>query len=232
MPTYASKRPAYKKGYSKRPSRKVTPYLVAKIAKTVARKAQPAREIRFNLQGLSMNTTAVGNSFVVLELTNIAQGPQDNQRLGDQIFMTGMKFQWSAQHNGVTPRSLRLMVVKNLNRNGDLLDVTTWTDLFTNPDETDRTADGLAGDITAPINANYRKFLDKSVIIDPQKTMVSSGQVYVPLNTKVIYDNLGTASTPSSGRIYLLAHVAQFDVTGTASSTIFNSFARVFYRDA
>lgn len=231
MPYYAPKKSAYtkKKRYARRPRQTVTPALVTKMI----RKAEPTKEMRYEFYNTNFKTTApISDSFSLTELTNITQGPQENQRIGDSIYLCGVKLKFTCNNPSTTPRNLRVMVLANRNANGDLLDTTTWTDLFTQTDETDRTADALNGDIVANINANYKIFMDRQYRLDASNLDVVSKQMYVPLGHKVIFDNLGTANLPSNGKVFIIAHLAEYDTTGVATASKFICNARVFFKDS
>lgn len=235
MPYHArsTKSKTYKKGYHKGTSRTVTPYTVAKIAKSVANKSKPTREKRFTFYNLTMKTTApISNSFLYKTMTLINQGSSDNERLGDKIYMSGVKLNFSCDNPATTSRCLRVLILQNNNRNGDLLDLSTWTDLFTQDDESDRTADGLAGDINAPVNSNYRIFCDKKFTLEPSGAKDIQRSFYCPIQKKVEYNNLGDNTTASSGEIYCIFHLSEFGSATVATESHLFATARVFFKDA
>lgn len=226
-----------KKGYSKGPSSKVTKSDVVKIAKQVAHKAMPTREARFPLDNVSatFHTNTVANAFKYAVLTALEQGDQDNQRTGDKCYFSGAKFRFSCTNPNSAPRAVRVIFCRNINRNGDLLDVSTWSDLYTKNDETDRSADNKSGDLTHPLNTGVLQiFYDKTFHVRPDSTGLPldvSG--YVKINQKVTWDNLGTSySTVSSGIIFAIFHLIEPTDTLSATVSPFNAMVRVFYKDA
>lgn len=240
--SYASKKSysrsyGKKKGYNKGPSSKVTRSDVVKIARQVSRKSLPTREARFPLDNVAatFHTGALANSFKYAVLTALEQGDQQNQRTGDKCYYAGAKFRFSCSNPLTVARAVRVIFARNINRNGDLLDVSTWTDLYTKNDETDRTADMKSGDLTSPLNTGVLEiFFDKTYHVRPDSTGLPldiSG--YVKLNRKVEWDNLGTNyATVSNGSIYAIFHLIEpTDATSTSVSA-FNAMIRVFYKDA
>lgn len=233
---YARRRPASrsskKKTYSKKP-RKVTLATVKKVAKSVVTKLTPKREIRFHNFGF-FNTGTFSQSWGLVNLNNIALGTQDNQRTGDKIYMSGFHTVFAIRNTSGLPRSFRIIVLKDMNRNGDVLDITGLDNLFTDVSELDRQADGLVGDITSPINSNYKVFYHKQMLLEPEQL----GKDYVfkkfiPLKQLVRYDNLGAQpTTPQSGNIRLLWKVEEFTSTPSGSNVQYEAFQRVYYRDA
>lgn len=235
MPRYAkSRRPPYKKRYTKRVGRKVTAYTAAKIAKKVVKSQAPTKEFRV-VQSPALNTAALANSFNNDVLTNISQGTADNTRDGRVIYMVGAQIMLNAHNPHTTPRCVRFMVFQDINRAGDLLDTTAWTDLFTQQSKADHTATALYNDISYPLNSNFKIFCDKKFIVSASNAATNAIQrrFWVPIRRKIYYDNLGTASNvPSSGKIYAVCHISELDNTTSSTSSRVSWFARVFFKDA
>lgn len=233
MPYAKSKSRSYKKGYSKRAGRTVTPYSVAKIAKQVVRAQRPTKEHRV-VQSPALNTAALANSFNYDVLTNIGQGDAENQRIGDSIYMVGAKLKFNMHNPHTVPRNLRVMVLQDNSRAGDLLDTTGWSDLFTSNNEADYSATGLYSDVSYPINSNYTIYFDRSYIVPADGTAQNALErsLWVPIRRKVQYDNLGTTSNvPASGKIYVIFHISEMDNTVSSTSSRVSWFARTFYKD-
>jgi len=237
MPRYASKRSSArtykKKGYSKRYPKKLTVATVKAVAKKAVKSLAPRREMRFHEYG-TLNTGTFLASFQQLPLTNISQGVQDNQRSGDKAYITGVRFMFAVRNTGSVARSFRILILKDMNRNGDILDVVNLTDLFTDNAESDRPADGLIGDIVSPINSNYKVFHNRSFTIEPEtvgKSLIY--KKYVPIKQLVRYDNLGvTTVAVSSGQIRALVKLEEFSSVGSGALLQFEAFYQVFFRDA
>lgn len=224
-----------KKTYTKRSM--PTANYIAKIAKSVTNKEKPTREARFALDNsvTTFHTNVLANAFKYSVLNAIAQGNQPNERTGDRIYISGAKVNFMCANAHTSPRALRVMCVANQNRNGDLLDLSTFTDLFTSYAESDRTADNKSGDIVHPINEIAKIYFDKVFLIPPD----SSGgagvhkTIWIPIRRTVVYDNLGTSAvTISNGSLYLIFHLCEPDDTLSATISGFHCLTRVFYKDA
>jgi len=236
MPRYASKARASaykKKGHSKKYPKRLTVATVKAVAKKAVKQLAPRREIRFHEYG-TLNTGTFAASWQQLPLTNISLGTQDNQRSGDKIYITGVRFMLAVRNAGAVARSFRLLILKNLNRNADLLDTVGLDNLFTAEDEQDRQSDGLIGDIINPINSNYKVFLNRSFVVEPETVGRSLiYKKYCPLKQLVRYDNLGTNNTTvSSGVIRALVKLEEFQSVGSGALMQFEAFYQVFFRDA
>lgn len=239
MPYYASRTKTYKKGYRKGTSRAPNKNYIAKVARSVVRAEAPRREARFNLFH-ALDTTAVpASTFGINHLTNIVIGDNVDMRTGKSIYLKGVKFNVSMTNNSVVkPRVVRVMVVHTKNKDGDLLDTLTWTDLYQNTAFSDRTADGLSGDIISPINTDILDvYLDKRFTLS-QETANRASTVwsqYLKIDRKFHYDDAGSPGvTPQmiSGRLYVIFHVCEPDDTLGTAVTRVTGMARVFFRDA
>lgn len=231
--SYKKSRYQKKKNYTKRP---MTAYQVATIARRVAYKSQPVKECRF-LFDKGLKTNVLADSFQYSDITNIPVGTLQDERIGGAVYISGVKvnISFGVAVASTQPKAIRLMLVRTINRDADLLDLTTWTDLFTSTTYADRTADALIGDITAPINTDIvRPLYDQVIRFNPTNTDSSSFvfSKYMKINQKVLYDNDGATSQPINGKIYLIAHLCEFGLTSSANAVQMNGILRVFYRDA
>lgn len=227
---------AKKKGYRKKPTKKITKSAVVKIAKQVANKSKPTREARFWLDNSvsQFHTNLVGNAFKYAVLTSLEQGDQDNQRTGDRIWLGGCKIRVSCTNPLTVPRALRVIVCQNRNANGDLLDVGGWSDLYTNNAESDSAATNKSHDITAPLNSNIRVFYDKTFHIRPNSMGLPLDlDTFVRINKKIVYDNLGISySAVSSGTVFAIFHLIEPTDVLDPTPSPFSAMIRVFYKDA
>jgi len=232
---YARRRPASrsakKKTYSKKYSKKLTVATVKKVAKSVVTKLAPKREIRFHSFGM-LNTGTFSQSWGTVLLSNIALGTQDNQRTGDKVYLSGFQTVFALRNSSAVARSFRIIVLKDLNRNGDILDITNLDNLFTDTSEADRPADGLIGDVTSPINSNYKVFFHRQMVIEPEtvgKSVIF--RRFIPLKQLVRYDNLGSQPV-QTGNIRILWKLEEFASIPSGANLQYETFHRVFYRDA
>lgn len=230
MPYAKSKPRAYKKRYYKKSYKPVTANTVAKIARNVVRKQNPTKELRF-IQTASMHTNSLAASFVSDQPTLIAQGVAENQRLGDEVFMCGVKMKLCVTNPHSTDRNFRVMVLQDRNASGDLLDTSAWDNLFTSNSEVDYTATALVTDVTYPINSNYKVYFDKSFTLQSDGRSSINRDFWVPIMKKVKYDDLGAGTLTESGRIYVICHLSEMNTTPSTSISHCSFFARVFYKD-
>lgn len=231
MPYAKSKPRANQKRYSKKSYKSVTPYTVAKIARSVVRKQNPTKEYRF-IQTKNLNSSALANSFNHDKATLIAQGVAENQRIGDEIFLCGIKVRFAVSNPHTADRHLRLMVVQDRNQAGQLLDTTDWDNLFSYNNEADTVATGLITDVNYPINSQYKVYADRHYTLqcDGRSSVVKD--LWIPIMRKVHYDDLGSTTSLESGEVYVILHMSEM---GTATSTVLSPssmFCRVFYKDA
>lgn len=238
MPSYSAKR---KTTYRRRPYYKrkpMNPYTVAKIAKRVVNSQKPFREARFNLWH-PLDTSVLANSFGIDHLTDIQIGNEVDNRTGKSIFLKGIKFNVSLTNNSLgKPRVVRCLVVHTRNKDGDLLDTSTWTDLYTSNTFGDRPADAKSGDIVFPINRDILDvYYDRLVTLSTETSFRGCAQFskYLKINRKVTYDDSGSPGIGpqlTSGRFYVIFHVCEPDDTLDASVVRITGLARVFFTDA
>lgn len=234
--SYQSRRRPYRRPYYKR--RPVNKSTVAKIAKKVAYSTRPKRECRFNIFH-PLDSSLVATSFGVDHLTDIQQGLEVDNRSGKTIFLKGIKFNVSFANNSSTkPRALRFLLVHTRNRDGDLLDTTSWTDLYQSSTFADRPADSKSGDIVSPINRDILDvYFDKVFTLSAETANHASTlfSKYIKIGRQVHYDDSGSpGASPqlTSGRFYSIVHLCEPDDTVSADVLRVTGMARVFYSDA
>lgn len=235
MPYY--KKPYKRAPYARKPAyrrKPVTAKTVYKIAKKVHRTAGPSKETRMDVYK-GMKTNVVADSFDYYDITNIPLGTTSDERLGNRVYIAGVKLNLSFAQStaAIKTRYVRLMVVTTRNRDGDLLDLTSWSDLYTSSARADRAADGLAGDLTSPLNTDILTVYYDHLI--KLQTNENGGAVlfsrYIPVKKLVTYDNDGTTAQPTNGRIYVIMHLAEADGTASANAVHSGGMLRIFYRD-
>lgn len=237
MPSYAKSKPAYKKRYSKKPYRPLTANTVAKIARSVTRADKPVREIRFwNAATPTLDTASIANSFKKLELTEIEQGDSLDNRTGAKIYMSGVKVSVTMKNFSTQTRLVRLSLVKNRNRAGDLLDTTSYTDLYQGTGFQNRGADVSILDSQSPLNKDVLEILYDKVFYlsstgEPRDAIQFTK--YIRVNRKFEYGDDGLTNVALSGQLYWIMHVIKPDfATGNTDATDVITMARVFFKDA
>lgn len=230
MPYAKSKSRFNQKRYYKKSYKPVTANTVAKIARSVVRKQNPTKEFRFT-QNSSLSTLSLGNSFLWDSPTNIAQGAQENQRVGDSIFMCGVRLKFAISNPLSTDRQVRVMVIQDRNQAGQLLDTVDWDNLFTNNAEADTVATGTLSDVLLPINSQYKIYSDKTFTLQADGRSAVVRNYYVPIMRKIKYDNLGASTALESGKVYVIMHLSEMKTTGDSTISPGSIFCRVFYKD-
>lgn len=241
MPFY--RKPYTKKSTYRRPYRRpMTTKRVAKIARHVTRVDKPVREIRFvndgnaGRPGPTFSTLVLSDSFKTLELSNIAQGTDKDNRIGNKIWMSGVKVSITMKNFSTQSRFFRLMLVKNRNRAGDLLDTTAWSDLYQDVNFNDQGADGRILDAQSPLNKDvveifYDRVFQLSPSADPKDSFAFTK--WIRVNRKFEYGDDGSPNVALTGQLYWIMHVIQPDFgTGTADASDCITYARVFFKDA
>lgn len=225
----------YRKNY--KPRNTLTPATVAKIARQVSREDKPVRECRFWNSGTPTLTTAtLAASFNTMELSIISQGDDLNNRTGSKIYMSGVKIDVTIKNFAPQSRLVRISVVKNRNRAGDLLDTTAWSDIYQGTTYADRTADARILDSQSPLNKDVLEiFYDKVFRVAQTEDTNDSIHFtkYIPINRKFEYGDDGTTNVALSGQLYLILHVIKPDfAAGTSDATDVIAMSRVFFKDA
>lgn len=238
MPYYGSSstrfaRKTRRGGYGRKTYKKaVTAKDAYRIAKRVTRANQPRRESRFNFSKV-MSTSAVANSFLTSDVTIISQGDTFNSRSGNQVYISGVKLNYCINNPHTAPRGLRLMVVKDINMNTDVLDITTWTNLFTGSSFGDQVATGTNQDSSFPLNTGVLKVMfDRTYYLAPNSEGFKMISQYIPIKQRVTYSDLGSTTTNvDSGSIYVIAHLLESTGTPSGTSSDSDGTLRVFFRD-
>lgn len=240
MPYYTRSKSRYsRKSYGRRYGRRrpVTTRTVAKIAKRVVNKSHPMRELRKVLPNATMDTNILANSFNLVSLTDISTGDNIDNRTGNRIFLAGVKMSLSFANDSATrPRALRLMVLQLINRDAEVLDTATWTDLYQSTNYTYRTATATSADLVYPLNTDLVKPLMDTTIRISTETAKDSAyifQKYLPIRKYVEYDGYGGSPYDvHTGRFVFLAHLCEPDDTVSPSTVRASGLFRIFFRDA
>lgn len=236
MPVYNYSKKPFKKNYKKNYKKAITEKDVARIARNVSQANKLTKEKRFYTYTV-LKTDVLANSFALLDITNIDEGLEADQRVGRKIVYNGFKYNITIDNNRVEERYIRLMVLQARNAN-DPPDLSGWTDLYQDTNYQNRTADMLAGDTVYPINRDvWNVYMDKLIKLSSASTDGSSKVVsgYLRFNKRIEYDNEGAgANVPiQGGQIYFIAHACEvYAPSGsTATGTGFMALLRAFFKD-
>lgn len=231
-----SKTYAKKKGYSKRASSKVTPAVVAKIARQVTRAEKPTKEIRFQTFK-AFKTDTLANAFLTVDISNIPSGDAVDQRNGRSIVYLGFRYNIVFDSARVEERFIRLFLVQAKNVN-DPPDMTTWSDLLQDADRLNLAPNQGARDFTFPLNTDvWNVYMDKTIKLAGASTDSNVKRIsgYCKLNKRLNYDDDGTASSVpvQGGQLWLIAHCAEaYSPTGVnTTETIMDGMVRCFFKD-
>lgn len=216
--------------------RKASKPLIATI-KRVHNSMDKQKDIRMKASA-QMYTDVVGDSFAKYELSAIPIGTTEANRLGDKCTITYLDIKFSLYNFSPFGKVARVMLLRENNKRGDVINVTAWDDLFRNEDATARFSDALSGDINAMINPELVRVLADYTINIPshqeQKKFAFSFRKKLHEVLKFEYFN-GSATLPTNGRLYWLIHiispsnVAGGHVLGT-DNMVFDSYARIRFR--
>lgn len=203
----------------------------ARVTKSI-RKARKAKEGRYAVTG-DLVSNALGTSFLTADLTTLSQGTQIDQRLANETIVNYIWFTMSlANFSTVETKIVRLMIVREHQTSGVVLDTAAWTNLYTDLNFGDRVADVLSGDVTYPLNRKVVDVLyDKVITVRKQSDDVQYIRKKLKVNRNVKYAPGTSLTAPIQGRIYGIAHVCEAD-NGTSALIIrANGFFRVFFKD-
>lgn len=233
---YSKSKKPYKKTYKKKQA--IDYNTIAKIARSVTRADKPVREKRFwNSATPTLTTSTLGASFSSMELSSIPQGDDLDERTGNKIYISGVKTTISMKNFAPQSRFVRISIVKNRNKAGDLLDTSTsWSDLYQGVNYNDLGASVTLLDAQAPLNRDVLEiFYDKvfTLALVGQERDNYQFTKYIRINRKFEYGDEGDPTTSLSGQLYLIAHVIKPDfAVGNSDATDVVHMSRVFYKDA
>lgn len=229
----------YAKSKAKRRSyapKKVTKSYIAKVARQVTREAKPTKEFRVNGGGTLNTLTPPASGIYQTSLVGIGHGTLVDQRASNKIYVAGIKLKLTLMNELATaPRYVRVLVVHTTNKDGDLLDLTGWTDLLQDADRADYTPTLLNGDSVSPINTDIvRPVYDHVCKLgkDGDSDSACLLQRWIPIKQYVRFDDEGASTLLTSGQIRMI--IMMSEPNNTASSTVvrYNFMARVFFKDA
>lgn len=231
----------FRRTSTKRTTKKRRPVRRPAIRKLIAKvhnSMEKTFEIRISASSQMMSNT-VGNSFVKQELSSIALGDHINNRTGNVVHLKYINtsfsmFNWSGKH-----RVVRVMLLRENNKRGDVVDVTGWSDLYRGTGSSGRAADALSGDINHMINKELVKVLmDYTIQIQPnQFQRKASFKIKKRLNETIKYEyDAGNPTLPTNGRLYLVWHLCEPDNTVSGSTLgvdniVFDSYTQLFYKN-
>lgn len=228
-----------KKQYStsKKHSRPVSAPVVKATIDKVMVKTEPTNEIRFD-PSQSFMTDTLANSFQATDLTNITQGTQVNQRLGDHIYMCGLKAKLTYCNNLGRGRLMRVMIVRDLRPAGFTLNTSTWANLYRGQGSGTVPATRYATDAVCVLNHIQLKILYDKVINIPaadfQQRYTKDIDLKLSEHVKYNFADAGDI-TPENGKIWFICHLCEPNnvYSGGApanDAVVFDSFIRVFFK--
>lgn len=216
----------YRKGYVAK-----TAY---QVAKRVVHKSKPQRECRFQVSG-SLNSSSIPLTFKTWNCTLIDPGPELDQRDGNKIWFNGLRFSVGVNNQSTTKRFLRIMVLKQRNQSGVVLDTSAFTNLFTDDIFEDDGGTGLVTDVQQPINTGICEvFYDRTYALRPEAEGTSHMALskYVKIGRTVEFDDRGDDTDVNTGKIFLVMHISEAGTVGTSGVCQVNGMIRSFYKDA
>lgn len=229
----------YSKSKAKRRSyapKKVTKSYIAKVARQVTREVKPSKEFRVNAGGTLNTQTPPHSGIFQTSLVGIGHGTLLDQRASNKIYVAGVKLRLTLMNELATaPRYVRVLLVHTTNKDGDLLDLTDWTDIFQDSNRADYTPTLLNGDSVSPINTDIVRPLYDHVCKlgkDGDSDSACLLQRWIPVKQYVKFDNEGASTLLTSGQIRLIIMMSEPNNAPSTTVVRYNFMARVFFKDA
>lgn len=224
----------YKKTNRRRRTRRPAAKSVKAIATRVVKNWTPLKEIRFAAPtGQFLTNGTIAQRCDSNHLTSIALGNQVNQRTGDKIYITGIKFDLYCANNSATlDRHFNWCLATDIAR-GDTLNETTYGNMMEDFQ--------FAALAPSPVNTNFQytyntelikplrkgRFLVSSVGNKPTRQTSFFWKPHRP--HKVQYERVNSNNI-ISGKIFLLLHLAEAGQVASADTCDYQWRARVYFR--
>lgn len=194
-------------------------------------KTEKTQENRYSTGANLTGSPSVAGSFSVLDIHNIAQGSQLNQKASEKIYVSGAQVTIAAANKHTDARVLRVMLVQNRNP-ADTLDTTTLTDLYETEAFAPKTPDGLQGDANAPINRDVLRVLyDKRFVLKPATEQCYNFKLWMPIKRYWLYKTVANNNAIASGKTYLVVQSLEVDGSLSTNLTVYNAMVRLFYKN-
>jgi len=193
MPTYATKTPYRKKTYRKKPYKKYGKPLTVRVKKL--ERANATRETKYSQTLVTAQT--VSWSALFSDLTSISQGSSATTRVGDRIFLKGIKLNLEYTQ-GAVPCDMRVLIVCDKANN-----ITAANQVLT-----------TTGTVVAPCsqyNMDYRtryivKF-DRRFTLTPVSYNSGGFSVYIPVNKVITYEAGGVNERTNNMRLIAISDI-------------------------
>lgn len=216
---------------TRRKARK-TKKIPAKSFKQAYNAMLPSKFIKFDLTDISMSSDTVVNAMQYVQLDNIGQGSQLNQRLQNAVYMSYLHIRGSIQSNSATKtKQIRVMVVQEVNQ-GDL-NTTTFANLYINNGATAVAPNGTQRDGSLNINRDfYHVIYDKRIKVQPEVYGSVILNHNIRIGRRIFYPiNDSTSTIPKGGLTYLLFNLYDADNATSATTVILAGQANVYFKD-
>lgn len=211
-----------------------------RAVKSIVKRTQPAKQIRFLQQSTSLNTNAAiaaGNNFLIENLSNIAQGDQLNQRERDSVMIKSISIKMIASQDfnaNTKARGLRVVIVRPYSHQ-NVFDSATLSNIFEDETYGNQPYDKLIDSLVFPINRdNLVCYYDKTFRLIPENLTLAglSRRIFIKLNVPIRYNDVGgPAALPANGPLYLIAMIAEYDASTTLVNTCLSVLSTVYFRD-
>lgn len=217
-----------------KPLKKITMKTVANVVTKKIRKDTKAKEMRIHPSANLFTNNLIPLTFSVNDITGLTKGDDIDQRLSNVVIVNYLWIKASfANFSTTKSKIMRVMVVRERNTGGVVLDTTNWTNLYSGNTFQNRLADGLSGDITYPLNRSVVDILlDKNVVVNKLSRNTVTFDKKLKINRKVEWVRDTAGLTPSSGRMYLIFHLCEPDNVTSSIVTHVDSQVRLFFKDA
>lgn len=201
-----------KKGY-KRVSKKSNPKYIKKIVK---RELFNQTESKF-LDASNSDISWINTDDTIFNIPNlqIPQGDGEGERIGNQVFLKGVKMNF-LMTSSVSASNRLILIATNLRDSSHTQISIDW----------DAAAVGVNGFYPRDTTYKYKVLMDKIINIDPDKNGSIAFSKYFTLNKNVSYTS-GTTQLPNSYELILL----HYTNNAVASVLTLDTNTRLYFKD-
>lgn len=220
--------------YKKQPNRKnKKKAVVSKSYKQAYYKMLPSKENRENATQLGMTTTGIANFMKLKELSNIAQGTQNNQRMRNQIHISYLQLRGTISTDSNEAKFLRVMIVRPKAVSPNVADLATFNNFYLNASYAGSAPTGLQVDGRHRINTElYEVYYDHKYNIPPTTQGALNVSKNVRINQIFDYGYANAASvTPLNGSLYIVLNLFEVDNTANTIVSTVSLETRLFFKD-
>lgn len=215
------------------------PYRTAKAVKAIATRAvkqwTPLKEIRFNaLTSQFLTNGTIGQRVSATNLTSIALGDQYNQRTGPKIYITGVKLDFFvANASSTLDRHFNICLATDISRS-QTLDIANFTNLMEDSSFVEQAPSSVNTNFQYTYNHELLKVhLAKRCLLSENGSGSEKRQLsyfWKPKRPYKVQFERVSSTELTSGKLWLLLHLAEAGQVASADVVNYQWRARVFFR--